>query len=118
MSLNMSSFADRLDSPAHTGATYRSEKENTRNGLKVNPVKILDVDKKKPDSGETKILDKIRFSANHKVDYQVNQETHDVVIRVVDSESGEVIKQIPGKDFIKLAQRIAKFNQKISDETT
>ncbi|MBT4047652.1 MAG: hypothetical protein HOE64_04815 [Nitrospina sp.] len=118
MSLNISSFADRLDSPAHTGASYRSEKENTRNGLKVNPVKILDVDKKKPASGETEILDEISFSANHKVDYQVNQETHDVVIRVVDSESGEVVKQIPGEDFLKLTQRIAEFNQKFLDETT
>jgi flagellar protein FlaG len=117
MSLDISSFSGRLDSPAHTGAAYRSEKEDAKNGLKTNPAKIPDVYKKKPDSGETERLDEISFSANHQVDYQINQETHDVVIRVVDSESGEVVKQIPGEDFIKLAQRIAEFNQKFVDET-
>jgi flagellar protein FlaG len=51
------------------------------------------------------------------VGYKIDPETHEVVIRVVDSESGEVIKQIPGEDFVKLAQRIAEFNQKSLDQT-
>ena len=118
MSLDISSFTDRLDSPSHTRATYRSGKESTRSELKVSPVKILDADENKPDSAKTEALDEISFSANHKVDYKVNQETKDVVIRVVDSESGEVVRQIPGEDFIKLTQRIAEFNQKFLDETT
>ncbi len=53
---------------------------------------------------------------NHKVDYQVNQETNEVVIRIVD-ESGKVIRQIPGEEFLKLTSRIAEFNQQFLDES-
>ena len=115
MSLDISSFADRLNNPAYVAGQAR--KENTRNGLKTNPVKKLDAKEGKPDSIETGVLDRVGFSANYKVGYKIDPETHEVVIRVVDSESGEVIKQIPGEDFVKLAQRIAEFNRKFLDQT-
>jgi len=86
--------------------------------LKVDPAKNLDVSEGKPDSVETATPDRVDFSAGNKVDYKINQETQEVVIRLLDSESGEVIKQIPGEDFVKLAQRIAEFNQKFLDQTT
>ena len=118
MSLDISSFAGRLNSPARVaGQTKRPGKENTQSGLKANPVKNLDAKEGKPDSIETGVLDRVGFSANYKVGYKIDPETHEVVIRVVDSESGEVIKQIPGEDFVKLAQRIAEFNQKSLDQT-
>ena len=118
MSLDISSFAGRLNSPAHAaGQANRPGKENIRSGLKANPVKNLDANEGKPDSIETGVLDRVGFSANYKVGYKIDPETHEVVIRVVDSESGEVIKQIPGEDFVKLAQRIAEFNQKSLDQT-
>ena len=118
MSLDISSFAGRLNSPARVaGQAQRPGKENTQSGLKANPVKNLDAKEGKPDSIETGVLDRVGFSANYKVGYKIDQETHEVVIRVVDSESGEVIKQIPGEDFVKLAQRIAEFNQKSLDQT-
>ena len=118
MSLDISSFAGRLNSPARVaGQAQRPGKENTQSGLKANPVKNLDANEGKPDSIETGVLDRVGFSANYKVGYKIDPETHEVVIRVVDSESGEVIKQIPGEDFVKLAQRIAEFNQKSLDQT-
>ena len=118
MSLDISSFAGRLNSPARVaGQAQRPGKENTQSGLKANPVKNLDTKEGKPDSIETGVLDRVGFSANYKVGYKIDPETHEVVIRVVDSESGEVIKQIPGEDFVKLAQRIAEFNQKSLDQT-
>ena len=116
MSLDISSFADRLNSPAYVAGQAR--KENTRNGLKTNPVKNLDANEGKPDSVETGELDRMGLSANHKVNYKIDQETHKVVIRVVDSESGEVVRQIPGEDFVKLAQRITEFNRKFLDQIT
>ena len=119
MSLDISSFAGRLNSPARVaGQAQRPGKENNQSGLKANPVKNLDAKEGKPDSIETGVLDRVGFSANYKVGYKIDPETHEVVIRVVDSESGEVIKQIPGEDFVKLAQRIAEFNQKSLDQTT
>ncbi len=116
MSLDISSFTGRLNSPVvHTGQSQRPSKEYYRSGF--NSVKNLEANADKPDSIETKVLDKISFSADHKVDFKINQETHEVVIRVVDRESGEVVRQIPGEDFLKLTQRIAEFNQKYLDET-
>ena len=118
MSLDISSFAGRLNSPARVaGQAQRPGKENNQSGLKANPVKNLDAKEGKPDPIETGVLDRVGFSANYKVGYKIDPETHEVVIRVVDSESGEVIKQIPGEDFVKLAQRIAEFNQKSLDQT-
>ena len=49
--------------------------------------------------------------------YQVNQETDELVIRIVDKESGEVVRQIPGEKFLRLTSRIAEFNSKILDES-
>ena len=47
----------------------------------------------------------------------VNQEKDELVIRIVDKESGEVVRQIPGEDFLRLTSRVAEFNQKILDES-
>jgi flagellar protein FlaG len=118
MSLDISSFAGRVSTPASRPPIQRPEKENTRSELKAEPVNSLDADKGKLEFTETETLDQLSLSANHKVDYKINQDTHDVVIRVVDSESGEVVKQIPGEDFVKLAQRIAEFNRKFLNEIT
>ena len=104
MSLDISSFTDRLNNPAYVAGQAR--KENTRNGLKTNPVKNLDAKEGKADSIETGVPDRVGSSAGYKVDYEIDQKTHEVVIRVVDSESGEVVRQIPGEDFLKLAQQI------------
>ena len=50
---------------------------------------------------------------NHKMSYMVNQEKDELVIRIVDKESGEVVRQIPGEEFLRLTSRIAEFNNKI-----
>jgi flagellar protein FlaG len=50
---------------------------------------------------------------NNKVSYMVNQEKDELVIRIVDKESGEVVRQIPGEEFLRLTSRIAEFNNKI-----
>ena len=50
---------------------------------------------------------------NHKVSYMVNQEKDELVIRIVDKESGEVVRQIPGEEFLLLTSRMAEFNNKI-----
>mgnify|MGYP003962324991 CR=1 FL=1 len=49
--------------------------------------------------------------------YMVNQEKDELVIRIVDKESGEVVRQIPGEEFLRLTSRITKFNNKFLDES-
>jgi flagellar protein FlaG len=50
---------------------------------------------------------------NDKMSYMVNQEKDELVIRIVDKESGEVVRQIPGEEFLRLTSRIAEFNNQI-----
>ena len=45
--------------------------------------------------------------------YMVNQEKDELVIRIVDKESGEVVQQIPGKEFLRLISPIAEVLNKI-----
>ena len=45
--------------------------------------------------------------------YMVNQEKDELVIRIVDKESGEVVRQIHGEEFRRLTSRIAEFNNEI-----
>ncbi len=113
MSLDISSFTGSLNSPVHTGQNQKPLKEHYQSGFK--PAKDLDANK--GESGLTETLDQISFSTDHTVDYKINQETREVVIRVVDRETGEVVRQIPGEDFLKLTQRIAEFNQEHLNET-
>ena len=117
MSLDISSIAGKLNSPAYFEPANRSEIASSPGGLKTVAVKDFDMSEGRPDSIESGILDPMIFSANHQVDYQVNPETHEVIIRVVDSESGEVVRQIPGEEVVKLTQRITEFNQKFLDQT-
>ena len=79
--------------------------------------RILKLIKEQSGFTETAVLDQISFSADHKVDYEINQETHEVIIRIMDLETGEIVRQIPGEGFLKLTQRIADFNQKHLEET-
>lgn len=115
MSLDISSFTGKLASPAPIKLGQTPSKEHYQSGS--NPAKDLEANEEKPGFTEAAELDQISFSTDHKVDYEINQETHEVVIRVVDRETGEVVRQIPGEDFLKLTQRIADFNQKHLDET-
>ncbi|PIP71694.1 MAG: hypothetical protein COW89_10630 [Nitrospinae bacterium CG22_combo_CG10-13_8_21_14_all_47_10] len=115
MSLDISSFVGRLNSPVHAGQSQKPSKENYRSGF--NPAKDLSAAEGKSGFAETAALDQISFSKGHKVDYAISQETHEVIIRVVDRESGEVVRQIPGEDFLKLTRRIAEFNQEHLNET-
>lgn len=115
MSLDISSFAVKVNSPAFAGQGQRSEKENTRNGLKASPG--LNANEEKPDSTETRINTLDSIGTGVRVDYKIDPQTKKIVIHVVDNESGEVVRKIPGEDFIKLAQRIAEFNQKFLDNT-
>ncbi len=115
MSLDISSFTGKLSSPVSISQGHKPSKEYQQSGS--NPAKDLVANEESSGFTETAVLDQISFSTDHKVDYEINQETHEVVIRVVDRESGEVVRQIPGEEFLKLTQRIADFNQKYLDET-
>lgn len=114
MSLDISSLTGKLNSPVPIRQGQTPPKEHNQKGS--NTSKDLEANEESSGFTEIAVLDQISFSKDHKVDYEIDQDTHNVVIRVVDRETGEVVRQTPGEDFLKLTQRIADFNQKYLDE--
>ena len=55
-------------------------------------------------------------SLNRKVDYHI-EENNEVVVKIRDGETGEIIRQIPEEEFLRLTNRISEFNKSILDQT-
>ena len=55
-------------------------------------------------------------SLNRKVDFHIQQESNEVVVKIRDGETGEIIRQIPEEEFLRLTNRISDFNESILDE--
>ena len=56
-------------------------------------------------------------SLNRKVDYHIEQGSNELVIKIRDKKTGEIIKQIPEEEFLRLTNRISDFNKSILDQT-
>ena len=56
-------------------------------------------------------------SINRKVDYHIEQDSNELVIKILDKETGEIIRQIPEEEFLRLTNRISEFNKSILDQT-
>ena len=56
-------------------------------------------------------------SLRRKVDYHIEQDSNELVIKIRDKQTGEIIKQIPEDEFLRLTNRISDFNKSILDKT-
>jgi len=56
-------------------------------------------------------------SLNRTVDYHIEQDSNELVIKIRNKETGEVIKQIPEEEFLRLTNRISDFNKNMLDQT-
>ena len=52
-------------------------------------------------------------SLDRKVDYQIQQGSNEIIIKVRDGETGEIIRQIPQEELVRLMNRISEFNKNI-----
>ena len=113
MEMDISSLTVRLKSPVQSGLTSNPERETYRGerSSDLPETRETPVSQRSEKQVDLSSLDK------HKVDYQINQETDEVIIRILDSESDEVVQKIPGKEFLRLFSRIADFNKKILDQS-
>jgi len=62
-------------------------------------------------------LMRMSHSLNRRLDFHVNEETNQVIVRIVDSDSGEVIKQVPPDALLRLHARIQEAVGLLFDET-
>jgi flagellar protein FlaG len=53
---------------------------------------------------------------NRSIRFSVDDSTNDVVVRVVDKESGEVIKELPPESILKLRERMAQLSGLMVEE--
>ena len=49
----------------------------------------------------------------HGLEFELSEETSRVITRVIDRESGEVIRQIPGEEVLNIAERLGEMNGRI-----
>ncbi len=68
-------------------------------------------------SAEGKVKNLQAHLLNRKVDYHIEQDSNELVIKIRDGETGEVIRQIPEEEFLRLSNRISVFNKGILDQT-
>ena len=55
-------------------------------------------------------------SLNRKIDYNIQLESNEVIIQVLDGETGEIIREIPQHDFIRLVDRTSELKNNVLDE--
>ena len=68
-------------------------------------------------SAAGKILSSRIDLLNRKVDYHIEQDSNELVIKILDKATGKIIKQIPEEEFLRLTNRISDFNKTILDQT-
>ena len=64
-----------------------------------------------------KIESSLIHSLNRKIDYHIEEDSNEVVVKIRDGETGEIIRQIPEEEFLRLTNRISDFNKSILDQT-
>ena len=94
-------------------------------GIKIELVELnarsITKNESTPDAAQGSATGKMQSSQiesiNRKVDYHIEQDSNELVIKIRDKETGEIIKQIPEEEFLRLTNRIFDFNKSILDQT-
>lgn len=53
---------------------------------------------------------------NRKLDYQFNPESQEVVVKIINKETGEIVRQVPQEKALDLAQKISDINPAVFEE--
>ncbi|MDG1580346.1 flagellar protein FlaG [Pseudomonas sp. GOM6] len=95
----------RLAASAEKSATVAGEQGNTQQGVQA-------VSAAEDESARTQVEDAVSTiqgfvqSVRRNLDFQLDDSTGRVVVKVTDSESGDVIRQIPSEEALKLAESL------------
>ena len=95
----------RLAASAEKSAAVAGEQENTQQGVQT-------VTAAEGESARAQVEDAVSTiqgfvqSVRRNLDFQLDDSTGRVVVKVTDSESGDVIRQIPSEEALKLAESL------------
>ena len=89
-------------------------------GFEESEARSITKNESTPDEAQGSAAGKMQSSRidsfNRKVDYHIEQDSNELVIKIRDKQTGEVIKQIPEEEFLRLTNRISDFNKSILDQ--
>ena len=95
--------------------------KGTKIGFEESKVRSIKKNESNPDKAQGSATEKMQSSQigsiNRKVDYHIEQDSNELVIKIRDKETGKIIKQIPEEEFLRLTNRISDFNKSILDQT-
>ncbi len=113
--MNIGSIIDRIDSfNMARNSPVKSQVKNS-NGVKGQAVN--------PEPGKSDILNVIGKMNNsfenisEKVSFSYHEENDRIIIKVIDKETREVVREIPAKDIVKLSEHLKEYLGMLVDES-
>lgn len=58
--------------------------------------------------------DKLNVMHNRDLAFEMNQDSEDLIVKVIDKETNDVIRQIPSEEFLRVAEKIQDLSDKLS----
>ncbi|MFJ2537769.1 flagellar protein FlaG [Pseudomonas sp. NPDC087614] len=101
-----------LSYPAAQQATTVAEKPAEKPQADTSPVVAVKEDKKSAQDEQEKLkmavqeIEKFVQSVKRNLEFSIDEPSGRVVVKVISSDSGEVIRQIPNEEFLKLANSL------------
>ncbi|MCP4137828.1 MAG: flagellar protein FlaG [bacterium] len=112
--MKIASLIDSMDSVKQFNAANEKKQEP----VKVSPEKI---DSEEPSTNDImEVVDKLNLSANNfseRVLFSYNEKLNRVIVKIIDSETEEVVREIPPKAAMKLYEQIQEHLGLIFDES-
>lgn len=113
-------FPERTEEQKLLSGTQLAEKnaDKADGSAKVQDIKAQQqsADKENTDTGIEEAIEEIRDFANlqnRQLDFSVDEDSQRRVIRVLDAETGDMIRQIPSDEVLKLAERIKELQTEV-----
>lgn len=95
----------------------RQRLENTLAQLAPTNTQLKNVDTEERETSAGELIDPIQrineIMRPRGLEFELSEETSRVITRVIDRESGEVIRQIPAEEVIKIAERLEEMQGQI-----
>lgn len=95
----------RLTASAEKSAAVAGEQENTQQGVQAASAAQGESARAQVEDAVSTIQGFVQ-SVRRNLDFQLDDSTGRVVVKVTDSESGDVIRQIPSEEALKLAESL------------
>ncbi len=95
----------------------RNRMENEKTKVEQNSVTESTEEKKENSlDNSIEIADKLAKAFNKEIKFQIHEQTEQIYVEIVDKDTGEVIKQIPPEEMLKIAASVQEFLGLIVDK--